>query len=357
MTKIVDECTLVEVVTVNGVLPPGELGVTLCHEHVLIDLRCVLKIPKLISKMRLVDSPVTIDILADLKQDPHVCRDNLLLSDIDEAIQELMRFKMMGGKSIVDMTTPEIGRDPAALRAIAIATGLNIICGTGWYLENSYPAHVKNGSVEELSEIMVRELTEGIDETGIRAGVIGELGTGLELAENERKVMRAGARAQAKTGAPLTIHTWHPLPSVKEANKYLDIIVKEGVDLSKVYLSHMDQTCADVEYHKSIIEKYGVVLSYDCFGFETPCEGFCPGGTHPSDTERVRAVVELLRAGYEKNLVLAQDVCMKTQRRKYGGYGYAHVLENISRDLKHRGISEKQIGAMLVDNPKRILAW
>ena len=119
----------------------------------------------------------------------------------------------------------------------------------------------------------------------------------------------------------------------------------------------MDQTCADVEYHKSIIEKYGVVLSYDCFGFETPCEGFCPGGTHPSDTERVRAMVELLKAGYEKNLVLAQDVCMKIQRRKYGGYGYAHVLENIARDLKHRGVSEKQIGTMLVENPKRLLAW
>jgi len=169
--------------------------------------------------------------------------------------------------------------------------------------------------------------------------------------------MRAAARAQVRTGAPLTIHTWHPLPSVKEANKCLDIVAKEGVDLSKVYLSHMDQTCADIEYHKSIIEKYGVVLSYDCFGFETPCEGFCSGGTHPSDTERVKAVVELLKAGYEKNLVLAQDVCMKIQRRKYGGYGYAHVLENIVRDLKHGGVSDKQIGTMLADNPRRLLAW
>ena len=343
--------------TVNGVLSPDELEVTLCHEHVLINLECVLKVPKSISRMRLVESPVTIDILADLRQDPHVCRDNLVLADIDEAIEELMRFKMMGGRSLVDMTTPEIGRDPIALRAIAIATGLNIICGTGWYLEDSYPDQVKKDSIDELSKVMVRELTEGIEETGIRAGVIGELGTGLELTENEKKVMRAAARAQAKTGAPLTIHTWHPLQSVKEARKYLDIVAEEGVDLSKVYLSHMDQTCADTEYHKSIIEKYGVVLSYDCFGFETPCEGFCPGGTHPSDTERVRAVAELLNAGYEKNLVLAQDVCMKIQRRKYGGYGYAHVLENITRDLRHRGISEKQIRTMLVDNPKRLLAW
>jgi phosphotriesterase-related protein len=261
---------LAGVVTVNGVLSADELGVTLCHEHVLINLECVLKVPKLISRMRLVESPVTIDILADLRQDPHVCRDNLMLSDIDEAIRELMRFKMMGGKSLVDMTTPEIGRDPAALRGIAIATGLNIICGTGWYLEDSYPIHVKKDSIDELSEITVHELTEGIEETGIRAGVIGELGTALELTENERKVMRAAARAQARTGAPLTIHTWHPLQSVKEARKYLDIVAEEGVDLSKVYLSHMDQTCADTEYHKSVIEKYGVVLSYDCFGFETP---------------------------------------------------------------------------------------
>ena len=348
---------LAEVVTVNGVLSPDELGVTLCHEHVQINLGCVLKIPKSVSRARLVDAPVTIDILADLRQDPHVCRDNLLLSDIDEAIQELMRFKMMGGRSLVDMTTPEIGRDPKALRAISIATGLNIICGTGWYLEDSYPDHVKKNSVDELSEVMVHELTEGIEETGIRAGVIGELGTALELTENEKKVMRAAARAQARTGAPLTIHTWHPLQSVKEAKKYLDIVAEEGVDLSKVYLSHMDQTCTDTEHHKSIIERYGVVLSYDCFGFETPCEGFCPGGTHPSDTERVRAVVELLNAGYEKNVVLAQDVCMKIQRRKYGGYGYAHVLKNITRDLRHRGVSEKQIDTMLVDNPRRLLAW
>lgn len=92
-------------------------------------------------------------------------------------------------------------------------------------------------------------------------------------------------------------------------------------------------------------------------GLKPPCEGFCPGGTHPSDNERVRAVVELLNAGYEKNLVLAQDVCMKIQRRKYGGYGYAHVLENITRDFRHRGVSENQIRTMLVDNPKRLLAW
>jgi phosphotriesterase-related protein len=109
---------------------------------------------------------------------------------------------MMGGKSLVDMTTPEIGRDPMALRGIAIATGLNIICGTGWYLEDSYPDQVKKDNVDELSEIMIRELTEGIEETGIRAGVIGELGTGLELTENEKKVMRAAARAQARTRAP-----------------------------------------------------------------------------------------------------------------------------------------------------------
>lgn len=343
--------------TVNGTLSPDELGVTLSHEHVLVNLSCWHTPPLLASKMRLIDAPVTIDILGDLKRDPFVCKDNLVLCNIDEAVEELMRFRMMGGRSLVEVTTPGIGRDPVALRAISIVTGLNIICGTGWYVESTYPAYVKENSVEELSDVMVRELNEGIEGTGIRAGVIGEIGVGLEFTENEKKNMRAAGRAQARTGAPLTIHTWHPLASVKKANEYLDLVVREGADPAKVYLSHMDQTCLDLEYHKSIIEKYGVVLNYDSIGSESRTETLYPGGGERSDKERIAALVELLKSGYEKNLMLSHDICQKILYRKYGGYGYAHILENIVPDLKYQGVTEKQINTMLVDNPKRILAW
>jgi len=123
-------------------------------------------------------------------------------------------------------------------------------------------------------------------------------------------------------------------------------------------MSHMDITCDDLEYHKKVMDTYGIVLAYDTFGeSEMYWDGFFPGAGGMADRTRTNAIVELCEAGYEKQLIMSQDVCMKIQRVKYGGYGYAHILKHIIPELRFRGVTEKQIRTMTLDNPKKLLAY
>ena len=350
-----------KVVTVDGNISPSELGITLPHEHLLWDFTCWCIPPDRFSKTPLIDAPVTLEILGDLRRDSLISKDNCRLYDVNIAISELTRYKKFGGSSLVDTTLPGIGRDPLAIRAISRATGVNVVCGTGWYVDASHPDYVKSKSVDELVTIMVRELTEGIDDTGIRTGVIGEIGCSDPLTKNERKVLQAAGRAQVKTGAPLNIHpalyNKKEERYVKKGGEPVDLIHNEGAESSKIYISHMDLTLSDLEYHRALIDKYGVTLSYDCFGNEDYKESYSLGMGGLSDRQRVKALVELLKSGYEKHLMVSSDTCSKMQLRKYGGYGYAHILENIVPMLQFEGITQKQIRTMLVENPKRILSW
>jgi phosphotriesterase-related protein len=293
--------------------------------------------------------------------------------DVNDAIAELQNYKVYGGNSLVEVSLPGMARDPVSLRKISMATGLNIVCGTGWYVESSHPAYVRVKSVDELAAIMIGELTTGIGNTGVKAGVMGEIGCSYPLTDDERKVLKAVARAQQKTGAGFTIHPGGIYEQevvgkneagraikrpVRTINECLDLFQKEGADLSKMYVSHMDLWCSDLEYSKLLADRYGVTLSYDSFGQEYYSEwiGF-PGCGSPHDRERVNALMSLLDAGLEKQLVVSHDVCEKILLVKYGGWGYAHILKNIIPWLVNEGATDKQIRAMTVENPKRLLSY
>jgi phosphotriesterase-related protein len=349
--------------TVKGRVSAEELGITLCHEHVLIDMAdTYFKAPQDDSLKKYVDAPVTMEILTLLKKNKYFTKDNLRLDDRIVAVSELNEFKRMGGKTIIDLTLPGIGRDPIALREISKETGLNIVCGTGWYVGASHPHYVREKNVEQLAQIMMRDLTEGIDGTDIKAGVIGEIGCSHPLQSDEEKVLRAAARAQRETGAALTVHPglydFQNQRLVKSAYEYLDIMLKEDVDLRKVYMSHMSISVCDAEdwkppldYPKRLMDEYGITLGFD--GFNHEYYAIFPS-VFQSDRMMVVALVELCKQGYEKQIMLAQDVCMKIHLTKYGGNGYGHLLQNIVPELKFRGLTDKQIRCMFVENPARI---
>jgi len=347
------------IVTVTGPIPSEELKTTSPHEHILVDGSCWWQKPLEASKMALAEAPVTMNVLGELRRNGGISLDNWKQLDIDLAISELSAFKGSGGRSVVDVTVPGIGRDPRALRAISEATAVNIICATGWYLAPSHPPYVKHREIDELADIMMGELTDEIGYSGIKAGII-KVGLSEPLLEEEIKVLRAAGRAQAKTRKPLTIHpglyNLEMREHAKKADVYLDILKKENADLSKVYVGHMCDTCEDIAYHKSVIDKYDVAIAYDSFGNENYLDNLWPGCGGMTDRQRVRSLVELLQSGYEKYLLMAHDVCKKTLLRKYGGYGYAHILDHIVPWLRVLGVSEGQIRAMLVDNPRRLLA-
>ena len=215
------------------------------------------------------------------------------------------RFIEGRGNYVDDMELPGIGRDVPALQRIARETGLHILASTGWYTQASHPEEISVRSAEALAEIMVREVGEGIAGTGVRAGNIGEIGlSGMPedpFQPDEEKVLRAAARAQAQTGASMTVHPnagTHGLREkpVNHLDLYLDILEKEGADLGKVYMSHMGFFSTDVAI--GLLERGMGYVSYDHLGHEEYYEGLGPGRGFPRDRDEVvrgRVVVLALR--------------------------------------------------------------
>lgn len=345
-----------QIMTVTGPIAPEQLGVTMCHVHVLLNLLCQQTPTREASKMSLVDRPLSMDIMWAVRRDAGLVKDNLILGDLDEAIAELMQYKMAGGGTVIEVGVPGIGRDPVGLARVSRATGLNIICSTGMYIARSHPPYVKKKSIEELCQQMVEEITKGIGNTGIRAGAIKVAMSGRTAAEpfteDEEKILRAAARAQAKTGVPMTVH---PNFQGKHWSAYLDIIEKEGGDLSRFFASHVEFYSPDTEYQLSLLKR-GIYVSFDQFGHEEYMDGAAPGSCFPPDKYRVNSILELVKAGYANRIVLANEIAIKCAYRKYGGHGYGHVLENIVPELRYKGVTEAQLNAMLVENPKRLLA-
>lgn len=334
--------------TVTGPIEISKLGITLMHEHLLIDLAALWRKPTEANRLALAKAPVSLEIIGELKYDPYMNLDNLQMLDINLAISEAMKFKEVGGQTIIDVTNRYMGRDPLALRFIAQRTGLYIVMGCGCYMEYSYPQKLKDMSIEDITEEIVQEITVGVDGSGIRAGIIGEAGISKDMTKQEVKMLRAQSRAQSITSVPLTIHThgWG-----RQCNEIIDIVAEEGANLKMVILDHMNPSLYDFEYQVSLLKR-GVFLEYDTIGQEH----YRPGmdGQLPSDEESAKAIKCLIDAGYVNQILLSQDVFFKMMLVQFGGYGYAHILKHFIPRLKRLGVSEQQIQTLLIENPKRV---
>ena len=191
-----------KVQTVLGPIGPEQLGVTLTHEHLLVDLSVAHGPPETASGMGFYHKPVSMETVGRIRHYGAPNEDNAQLFDVSVATEELILFKQYGGNSMVEATSIGIGRDPSGLFRISNATGVNIIMGASYYVADAHPSGMDRWSEADIVEQVVRDVTEGVDGTGIRSGVIGEIGCSWPLAENERKVLRASARAPRMTGAP-----------------------------------------------------------------------------------------------------------------------------------------------------------
>lgn len=335
--------------TVLGPIAPHELGVTLMHEHLLLDARPSWQEPREASRIELARRPVTPDLLHVLRQDPFVNLDNCALFDEDAATDEASRFRELGGQTIVDATCRGIGRDPAALRRISVRTGLNLVMGTGYYLERTHPPEVARGDIGDLSEIMVRDLVEGDERTGVRAGYIGEIGISADFTQQEEKVLRAAARAQHDTSVALSIH----LPGwERHGHRVLDIVADEGGDLDRTILDHMNPSWHDVEYQTALADR-GAYLEYDMIGMDyyfADQDAQCP-----SDEENARAIRHLVELGCTERLLLSHDVFLKMMLVRYGGNGYGYISEHFLPRLRRHGVPEDAIATMMIQNPARVL--
>jgi len=337
--------------TVLGLVSPEQLGVTAPHEHLFWGTPPSLMEPNEGTARELAHQPVSMDNLWWIVYHPTSNRDNMVLQDEEVAIREALFYKHAGGGTMVDMSNLRIGRDPLALARVSRATGLNVIMGSGYYVASAHPADMDTRTEEEICEEIVREVTVGVGNTGIRAGMIGEIGCSWPLEDNERKVLGAVAMAQQRTGAPVNVH---PGRNPAAPLEIIDILSKAGADISHVAISHIDRTVRDAEDRRRLAET-GCYLEYDLFGEEGYY--FVPTIDLPNDHQRINEIMQLIDEGYLNQILISEDICMKYRLRCYGGHGYDHILRNAVPVMRIKGMSEQQIRALLVENPKRLLQF
>lgn len=335
--------------TVLGPVPADDLGVTLMHEHLLVDATPWFQEPEEATRRSLARRPVSMDILGALKNEPFLCKDNCQLLDEPTSIEEVSRFRQAGGQTIVDPTCRGIGRDPEALQRISRAAGLHVVMGAGYYLEPSHPGHVKGMEIKDIAEEIEQDVTEGIG--GVKAGIIGEIGISADFTAEEEKVLRGAARAQSNTGIPLEVH----LPGwERHAGRVLDIVGEEGANLSNTILCHMNPSGEDFEYQAELAQR-GAWLEYDMIGMDFYYAD--QKAQSPSDQQNGRALKRLKEAGLLGQILLSQDVFVKIQLTRYGGTGYAHILDYFAPRLeRHHGFTEEDTRQLLVENPKQVFA-
>ena len=350
------------VMTVLGPVPTRELGVVLPHEHLLIDTTtCYFQPPAETSQRALAESPVEITKLGLLRRNLFALRDNLVLSDLELAIAEAMEFRKLGGGTVVDVTIADIGRDPTALQAISRRTGLRIVMGCGHYIHLAHPPTLDGDPVEAIAERLIKELTEGVGETGIRPGIIGEIGTWHPLHPREEKVLRAAARAQKATGVALSVHLH---VAARKGHDILTILDQEGADLTRVVLGHLDIAFGHLDtdyeevldYHRSLAAR-GCYIEYDTCGAEVYAPG---GGDVPPfwtalDLTRARAIARLFEQGFGERILISHDVFTKTQLLRFGGFGYGHILRDFQHRLREVGLGDAEVRRLLEENPQRML--
>lgn len=339
--------------TVLGLIEPEELGVTLTHEHLLIDLTVILDPPVESSARQQYYAPMTTESLAKVRYYGETNRANYEVLDVDTAIDEAGLYKQYGGTSLVDATSIGIARDPVGLARISRATGVNVIMGASFYVNPAHPDYVATSSEDELADQIIRDVIEGVDGTGIRSGVIGEVGCSWPLTDSERKVLRASAKAQRATGAPILIH-----PGRDETSplQIIEILDDAGADLSRTIMGHLDRTVFERDT-LSQIGQSGCYFEWDLFGNESSSYAANPAIDHPNDGTKVQHIAWLISEGYGDKITIAHDICTNHRLVKYGGHGYFYILKQIVPLMRNRGFDEESIDKILVSNPASALTF
>ena len=225
--------------SVLGLIDAEKLGFTLPHEHILADFsfRVDFALPDDPREKELPYQKVSLENIGWIRSHRFSNADNLKLNDEETAIFEIGRFKDAGGNTIVEVTPNHVGRNPSGLARISQATGVNIIMGTSYYIATSHRPEMKMDSKTEddLAREFIQDINEGVGDTGIHAGFIGEVSCSHPLDKNERKALVGAALAQQETGASISTH---PGAIQDSPFEILEVLKKSGADLSRVIMCH-----------------------------------------------------------------------------------------------------------------------
>ncbi len=300
-----------QVMTVRGAISPDELGHTQMHDHLFADLSW--------ARHRWLAMPITDEV---------------------QITEEIRLYGQAGGGTLVDPTLEHIGRLPEAMRRVSEATGVHVVMGSGFYREPYYPEFVNKLPTQDIADYIIDEIENGVGDTGIKPGIIGEIGLDKRWVQGvEERVLRAAARAQVATGLAITTHT-----PPKMSLEFLKIFQEEGVEPDRAVFGHLDNTLEMHELER--VAATGAYIEFDLIGIDFI----------NSDERRAEFLAELVRLGHQDRLLVSQDMCSRSRFKTNGGHGYQHLIDNFLPMLREEGVDEEAIHAMTHLNPARILA-
>ncbi|WP_226782836.1 phosphotriesterase family protein [Oceaniglobus trochenteri] len=327
--------------TVSGDIAPDTLGPIAFHEHLLFDIA---------PPGSGAGTPITMHNRWQADYLSNVNPANARQTDRNAAADELRAFAADGGTLLVDQSVIGLGRDPEGQRAVARATGVAVVAATGTYTAPYLSEAIKALSVAQLADLFTAEITEGMDGTDVRAGLIGEIGCSWPLEPAEHRALIAAAQAQRRTGAAVSVHPGrHP----DACGQILDILEESGGDLSRTVLCHMDRTYPDGTGVLPLLER-GANVEWDFFGIEQS-HYWMGEVVLPTDLDRLHLIHDLARRGFGDRITISQDICTRTRMIGWGGHGYGHFLRNVPPLMRRLSMAPDLIDALLRRTPLRLL--
>lgn len=293
--------------TVTGPIPPSELGRVLPHEHL------------------------------------RVGDDSQYSPDVELLSQELRIGAAAGVGTMVELSNVSLKRNVSLWRRVSIASGVRVVASTGFYRDPYLDVEwFDRNPVEHLADTMINDIEEGIDGTGIRAGIIGEIGADRwYISATEERSFRAAARAQRATGVPISTHaTRWPVGRAQ-----LDLLEECGVDLTRVVVGHCDSV-PDPEFHLSVASR-GAFVEFDILFLSSQ-------SVH--DTQRtVSYVVNMAKHGFIDKVLISHDICMRESCASQGGCGWGYAFGEFFPLLRKAGIGEEELNMISTENTRRML--
>lgn len=332
--------------TVLGPIDPDDLGPTSMHEHVFSDLRLWTKddggVPW--------EGPIGPEAQAHLRWNGLHTPDNLVLHDADVAVQELQAVHAAGGRTVVDLTVTGMGRRTADLVEVSRRSGVHVAVGCGFYVEELHPPELKAMDTDAITQSILDDLTVGLDGTGVKPALIGEIGTNHPPSADEWRVVEAAGRAGAESGAAVNVHlSWRGADGLDVVER----LTAAGMAPERIVLSHMDERI-DRAYHDAVAQT-GAVLELDTFGSEF-FYSTKSKARNPTDVERLDALEYLLSQGYADQIVLGCDVWAQSNLRHNGGAGYEHLFRRVQPAITwYCGGDEAAVAKIMVETPRRLL--
>lgn len=317
---------MTQVQTLRGPVDSGALGRVLIHEHI---------------------------FLMDMEYTYNYRPDFFAEATIADAAARLNALKASGIDTIIDLTVLGLGRHVPSLAAVAPLTDLNIVISTGAYTFDAVPGPfafhgpgLLLDAPEPMVDLFVRDITEGVAGTSIRAG---ELKCAIDmqgLRPGVERIMRAVARANVLTGAPITVHT---APQAETGLIAQQVLAEEGVNLEDVIIGHCGDS-KDIDYLMKLADK-GSLLGMDRFGVEFAI----------SMEERVATIAEMVKRGYVGQLALSHDCCawsdffprVEDYHRAMPRHHYLHIHDEVIPALREAGLGQRDLDTMFIDNPRR----